>query len=159
MNVNETFVKAHWNQTILLGTIVTIVVFGQAILEEKLIVNKKTRGSVKGEITVASKNLNSQDKFKEILAYQSQLKQIINSYLQKRSLFDKPHKNWLYLITKTKYRLLSMNVPEEYKQLQLRLVITLDKERQAIEAADDTKIESTNQLWALLLEQFFWLNN
>lgn len=158
MSNNEEFVKSHWTQTMLLGVVVILIVSWQVVLEDTNLMGNKSRGVVKGKAT-QNQAINWVDfKKEEILTYQTKLKNIVRDYIGQRARFDNPHQEWLFLINQTKYKILFLSVPEEYKELQIQIIATLDLERQAISGSSSIQIEQINQRWQTILEQYFWLN-
>jgi len=157
MTNNEQFVKAHWTQAIVLGIVAILAVTWTVISEEINIAKDKHQGVVLGE-TVADNKTAEKDKNEQILTYQNSVKNIINDYLTERARFDKPHQNWLFLIKSVKSKLLTMGVPDEYKELHLQLATTLDVEWQAVNKADDEKLRAADDGWDQILKKYFWLN-
>lgn len=157
MSNNEEFVKSHWTQTMVLGVVVVLAVSWQVVLEDTNLISHQTQGVVKGQATQNQENLMSLQK-EEVLNYQNKLKNILGDYFEQRAEFDNPHQEWLFLINQTKYKIFFLSVPEEYTQLQVQIITTLDLERQAISGSSNIQIEQINQRWQNILGQYFWLN-
>lgn len=153
MTRNEQFVKAHWTQAITLGIVTVCFVFFNALLEDTNMF-KKSNGLVKGEAVVNREMMENNN----IIDYQNQIKNIIDNYLRRRAEFVQPHQDWLFLINNVKFKLLAMSVPDEYKELHLELVSTLDKEWQAVNKSDNNKLKKINEKWQKILNQYFWLD-
>lgn len=154
---NEQFVKAHWTQAIVLAVVAVAAVFWVVISEEINIAKSKHQGVVMGE-TILNNKIAEKDKNEQIFGYQNSVKNIINDYLAKRARFEKPHQNWLFLIKSVKSKLLTISVPDEYKELHLQLVATLDIEWQTVNKADDEGLRSVDDSWDQILKKYFWLN-
>lgn len=157
MTKNEQFVKAHWNQTIILGVVAIAAVSWTVISEEINIFKAKHQGVVMGE-TVFNSNVVKKNNNEQILIYQNSVKNIINNYLLARARFGKPHQDWLFLIKNVKSKLLTINVPDEYKELHLQLVATLDLEWQAVNKAGGEGLRAADDSWDQILKKYFWLN-
>ena len=157
MTNNEQFVKAHWAQAIVLAAVAVLAVSWAVVSEEINIFKSKHQGIIMGETIFNSKTV-EKNRNEQILIYQNSVKNIINDYLTERARFDKPHQNWLFLIKNVKSKLLTMSVPNEYKELHLQLATTLDVEWQAVNKADDEKLRAVDDGWDQILKKYFWLN-
>jgi len=155
MTKQELFVKYHWKQSIILGLLVIMVVGLQVFLEEIKVNKENKTGKVLGIMAQQSENNKPTE---NILLYQNNVKQIINNYLKQRADFIKPHQNWLFLINQTKQKLILLETPNNYKDLQIKIIILLDAEKIAVEKSAQQEIEKINKEWDQLLTQFFWLN-
>lgn len=154
--MKEQFIKYHWKQTIVLAVVVILVVAWNVVLEDTDWL-KRNNGQVMGAAAV-NLDANNKNLDENILLYQNKIKNLVSDHLVKRSKFDKPHQDWLFLINKTKYQALSISVPDEYKDLHIKLISILDLEKNAVAESDQTQINQANQRWADFLKQYFWLN-
>ncbi len=164
MTKQELFVKYHWKQTLILAITVIFIATGQRLLTEQTeqLIKMDKKGQVEGLSTV-NKNIltNKKSNLNErlIINYQTNLKRIIKNYFEVRTKFNKPHQSWLWLINKTKQKLQQQKVPTAYKNLHLKILLILDKEKQAIKNSKNEDLEKVNTMWEQLLKQFFWLNS
>ena len=150
---NEQFVKYHWQQTITL-VVITLVVVALNVVVGDTNWLQKDNGQVMGA-AVVNLDASNENLDEDVLRYQNKIRSLVSDYLVKRSEFDKPHQDWLFLINKTKYQVLSTGVPIEYKNLHLGLITLLDLEKTAISQSDDLRIKQVNDRWAEFLEQYF----
>lgn len=86
--------------------------------------------------------------------YEKETRQILNSYLQKRTepKFASPE-TCQSLVNQTITQVLNLIVPVDYKEFHLQLVVLLDKENQACLEGDKLDEE-----WSGLLEKYVWLS-
>lgn len=155
MDKKTLFIKYHSKQIILLLVTVVVSIGFKIWLEENNF--QKQKGVVRGESIV--QYLNEDEKLTEITKYQNKIGLILRQFIKQRSQFEAPHQGWLLLINQTKYQILSMGVPQEYKELHVKLVNILDSEKLAVIASDMDGLKNVEQQWDELLEQYFWIND
>ena len=93
------------------------------------------------------------------MAYQVALKKELGEYLSQRAGLENDPEKWLQLINDSQTKILGLGVPNEYKDLHLKVVTNLDLEEAGVRENDGDKKESANDVWDKILKQFFWLNN
>jgi hypothetical protein len=165
-STGELFVRYHGGQIVGLGIFVWLVVFSQAFFSLNFNHNFSDSGQVKGAAikrvtaqTPVLPNVSAEKKSAANLVYQQKIKSILENYFQQRAAFDRPHRNWLLLIDKTRRQLLALNVPVAYRSLHVRLITLLADEKQAVYRGQSTALRQVNRRWQKLLNDFFWLNN
>jgi hypothetical protein len=155
MTKQELFVKYHWKQAITLGVATLMVMIFQVGTEE-FQSHQLTKQRVLG---VTTKQINHQNNKldKSIILYQNNIKQIIRTYLKQRSSFNKPHQDWLFLINTTRQKIINLATPSVYQDLELQLILLLDKEEKVIKNSQQQELDKFNIKWETLLKQFWWL--
>ena len=154
MSKKELFAKYHFKQAIVLGVIAILVVSWQVVLEDTDIFGNQDEGVVRGE--AIEKVV---DEGEAVVTYQNKVKNIVSQYLVERAEFDKPHQDWLFLINNVKYQILGLTVPEEYKELHVKLAVVLNMEYEVVAGERDIEMNEVSGKWEELLEQYFWLND
>lgn len=149
----EKFVEYHWKQTMALGLIAIGVVAWQVALEDGYIFNREIEGIVKGEAVVEQ----VEEENNGVIEYQNKIENIVSNYLEQRAKYQKPHQDWLFLINSTKYKILTTSVPEEYKELHVKLVALLDTEYRVVSGSSAEELERINHRWQEIVNQYFWL--
>jgi len=155
MTKQELFVKHHWKQSIILG-VVAILMVGLQVGSEEILLHKNKNGKVLGVAQQHNIIINNK-KLKSTVIYQNNIKQIITNYLKQRAKFIKPHQDWLFLINSTKQKITALATPLVYKDLQLKIILLLDAEKETLINYQPQKLDTINNQWNNLLEQFWWL--
>ncbi len=160
MSKAQLFVNYHWKQITAALVVVVALVAWQTINEE-LALKKAREGQVAGASdSNSAQQIKSEDKNQQlIIVYQASLKNILTEYLQKRVEFANDQDSWLSTLEQTKAKVLELNVPDEYKELHLLVVTTLDQERGGLSQDNQNKKQAAESAWAEILKQYFWLNN
>jgi len=157
MTKQELFVKHHWKQSIILGVVVLFMMGLQVGSEEFISYQQKKKvGQILGA-TTNQQITNNNDKNTKNIIYQNSIKQIITNYLKQRTKFIKPHQNWLLLINSTKQKITALTTPLIYKDLELKIILLLDAEKETLINYQPQKLDIINNQWNNLLEQFWWL--
>ena len=156
MTKSQLFNKYHGKQIIAAFVVVVATVTWQVVNEERA-ANKNT-GTVMGETTVNPAAVEQAKSNQLIIAYQSGLKNELTSYLAERANRENNQAGWLEIIGTTKNNILALSVPDEYKELQIKVVTTLDLEQTALMQSDNAKKKAAEDRWAEILKQYFWLN-
>ncbi|HOZ36299.1 MAG TPA: hypothetical protein PLR18_00515 [bacterium] len=160
MSKGQLFVNYHWKQITLAFVVVVALVAWQTIGEEREL-KKIKEGQVAGvSIDNSNQQIESEaQKQRLIITYQASLKNLLKEYLQKRASSINDQTGWLTAIEQTKADVLKLSVPDEYKELHLAIVTTMDREKEALKEDDQDKKQAIESAWAEILEQYFWLNN
>ena len=157
MSKAQLFVRYHWRQTIVVF-ILAIAAIAWRVIDEDLLLTKKNAGQIMGETVTSEKAAIAEQNSRLIVAYQNGLKNTVGEYLTKRASTENNKEEWLRLIEEEKVNILGLIVPDEYKDLHVRVVTTMDLEKTAV-AQNDMGIKTeANQRWASILKQYFWLN-
>lgn len=157
MRKQDLFIKYHWTSAIILLIVIVSSVGFNVIVQDTDWLSRR-QGEVKGQYAVGPEvNLKNQ-KLGEIKRYQAQLKNIVHNYLQQRIKFETENKDWLFLINNTKYKLISLPVPDAYRRLHLSLVTILDLEKKAVTIGDREKLDKANHRWEKILKQYYWID-
>lgn len=155
MNTKDLFVKYHWAPIMVLLIVVLLGVCWQVILEDTDLFNKKDKGQVKGELVI----IDTEKANQAVIKYQNELKEILTKHFTQRVEFDKPHQEWIFLVNNTKYKILTLAVPDEYQELQTQVIIALDEENKAVSQSSQSQLDKANSRWQKILEQYYWLNH
>jgi len=157
MTTSQLFVKYHGKQIIVAFVVVVATITWQVINEERMIAHKNA-GTVMGETTVNQMIEKQTQNNQMIVAYQGSLKNEVTEYLTKRASVENNNQEWINIINTTKNNILALIVPNEYKDLQIKVVTTLDMEQTAIQENNSRGKKTTEDRWAEILKQYFWLN-
>lgn len=158
MSKSQLFVKYHWNQIILVF-VLAVAAVSLNVIDEDIWSKKKTAGTILGETAVNGEEVLATQNTKAVLAYQVGLKKELSEYLTQRTKVEGDSEAWLKLVEESQAKILNLNVPDEYKDLHIKVVTNFDLEKAALMGNDSIKKELANNNWGNLLEQFFWLNN
>lgn len=153
MQNQDLFVKYHWRQAIMLFIVVILVVSLDVIIKDTDLF-KKDKGLVKGEFIISD---HQQDYKDIIIAYQNNIKNTVQDYLKQRSAYTTENQEWLFLINSTRNKLLNTNIPDSYSELHLKLITTLDIEKEAVTEGDQDKMNQVNIRWQEILDQYYWI--
>ncbi|HRY63537.1 MAG TPA: hypothetical protein P5267_02980 [Patescibacteria group bacterium] len=157
MSKSELFVKYHGKQIIAAFIVVVATITWQVVREERAI-NPKNTGAVMGE---TASNLAEEEQAKNkqlIVAYQAGLKNELTDYLSKRAGLENNKEAWQIAIATAKNNILALSVPNDYKDLQVKVVTAFDLEQEALREDNAAKKKAAEDRWAEILEQYFWLN-
>lgn len=158
MSKSQLFVKYHWNQIIVVFVLAVAAVTLNVANDEGWL-KKKTGGAVLGETASSGEQKNEEENNQAVMAYQVALKKELGEYLSQRAGLENDPEKWLQLINDSQTKILGLGVPNEYKDLHLKVVTNLDLEEAGVRENDGDKKESANDVWDKILKQFFWLNN
>ncbi len=156
----DLFVKYHFKQTVVMGAVVCIAVFGVALMERGYLSTtaKPLNGEVKGAKIIPRQKNTEQVEKQEILTYQNKVKKMVTEYLSQRSKYTKPHQDWLFLVNKTRRGLLDISVPIEYRDVHLDIINAIDKDKATLKESSPNKLNQAADYWYSVLEKYFWLN-
>ncbi len=157
MSKAQLFVKYHWGQIVTVF-ILAVAAISWRVINEDLLQTKKNAGQVMGEATANEETMATEKNNQLAIVYQNGLKSAVDEYLVKRAAIDNDKEEWLRLIEEGKIKILGLIVPDEYKDLHVRAVTTMDLEKTAVLQNDTAGKTEANQRWANILKQYFWLN-
>lgn len=90
-------------------------------------------------------------------AYQSIATQTISNYWQQRGQLIKNKELCLKTLNETASNLLNLIVTKEFKELQLKLIILLDNDKNTCQANKSSWPSETTASWQKILNQYPWL--
>lgn len=158
MTKSQMFVVSHSKQIIALFVVVVAVVAWQAIDQETAL--KKARsGQVAGATDVAQTVTAGEKNKQLIISYQARLKNSLATYLRQRATAGEDAGALSVAIDQAKAEILALSVPGEYQELQLKVVTTLDREKEALANKKALGKQTSDNDWEEILRQYFWLNN
>ena len=143
---------------IFLGIVVVLLFSFNIIIEDTDLFKPKKEGQVLGT-AIQVNEVAPVEQVAKVINYQKQINNIISSYLIERSEFEKPHQDWLFLNKTTKYKILNLSVPNEYREMHVAIVANIDSEYESVNESDFKRLTKVNNRWEEILDQFFWLTN
>jgi hypothetical protein len=158
MNKYQSFVNSHWKPIVAMFVAI-IVATGWQVATVETAIKKAKNGQVAGVADTNSAVIENEKNTQQIITYQAGLKNSVANYFQQRALAGGDTLALTKAIDQTKNEILALSVPNEYKELHLKVVTTLDLEKSAAvdNSMEDTR--ATEKAWEEILQQYFWLNN
>lgn len=157
MSKAQLFNQYHGRQ-IILAFVVVVAVIGWQVSQEEAAIKKQKTGLVMGA-TTSQETAGADDKEQAAIIYQGALKSQLAAYLRQRATKENQPEELSILIKETKEKVLTLSVPDVYKDLQLKVVLALDNEQQGLDNNDQEKKQQAEKYWEEILEQYFWLNS
>lgn len=155
-NKGDLFVKHHTGQILVLFFATLLAITSTVVLENKE--RNRIADQLKPRVLGARTEVdNSPTKDNTIIDYQNELKSILNSYIEHRASFSKPHQDWVFSLNKTKNDIMQLSVPEHYMNLHVELIDIIDKEKSFLLGSGDINMSDIDNIWVDFFDDHFWL--